>query len=64
MASWEANGSVESCVPAALASAARAAAVAALVTRVGDVVVVPGSVGMIVATLELAISNLVGWMVM
>jgi len=51
-------------VPAALASAAWAADMTALVTRVGDVVVVPGSVGMIAATLELEILKLVGSMVM
>ena len=44
-------------VPAAVASRANAAAVAALVTRVGAAVVVPGSVGMTAELLEFATLN-------
>ena len=47
-------------VPVAVASRDRADTVAALVTRVGDVVVGPGSAGMTAALLESAISNLSG----
>ena len=52
-----------SVVPVAVASRARAAAVAALVTCVGAMVARPGSVGMNAALLELAILNLAGLMV-
>ena len=44
-------------VPAAVASRANAAAVAALVTRVGAAEVVPGSVGMTAELLEFATLN-------